>query len=255
MRSFRRYGEYDALAWFYNRHWGREYHAKLLPILEGLVIPDLSPGGKVLDLCCGTGHLTRVLHSMGFEATGLDGSPQMIRYAAENAPACRFLVSDAREFRFGPVFHAVLSTFESLNHVMDMGELKKVFMNAFSSLRGGGLFFFDLLSEEAYLSAWNGTTAYVEEDNVCIVRGGYDPPTKTARSEITMFRLERLERPEGDWRRRDLSLFQRFHPPEDVVPALEEAGFSNITVYNAATELGMEGDIGMGRLFFLGVKP
>jgi SAM-dependent methyltransferase len=235
---------YDSLAWFYNRHWIGEYHEKLFFLIEKSLLPRLSEDAKLLDICCGTGHVAGFLSLKGYDVTGIDTSPEMIKHARENAPGCLFLVKDVRDFAFKGDFDAVLSTFESLNHVMELGELEKVFQNVFSSLKERGLFFFDLLSEEAYLSAWCGTAAYVEEDNACILRGGYEGKTQTAKSEITMFRLI-----VDKWQRDDLTLFQKFHPVEEVTAALQNVGFSEVKLYDAP-DMGMKGDIGKGRKFF-----
>lgn len=88
----------------------------------------------------------------------------------------------------------------------------------------------------------------MEEDHVCIVRGGYDSNTRLGRAEITLFRREEM------WRRWDVTLFQKCHLPDEVQSALEESGFKEIRLYEAGKELGMAGEIGVGRAFFLAEK-
>jgi SAM-dependent methyltransferase len=181
--------------------------------------------------------------------TGIDSSEGMLRFAREKVPAGDFFLLDARAFDFPPRFQAALSTFDSLNHVIALEELAAVFQNVRRALSDGGLFLFDLNLEEAYLREWSKQSAIVEEDHACIVRGGYDPATRIGRAEITMFRRE-----EG-WRRSDATLFQKSHAPEEVESALAQAGFGAIRRYDAGTGLGMAGEIGVGRAFFLAVKP
>lgn len=239
---------YNRLAWFYNRYWGERYHRQALPILDRLLFSRLSPGAPLLDLCCGAGHLTRELVARGYRVTGVDSSEAMLRFARENVPTADFLALDARELHFPPRFEAVLSTFDSLNHLIEARDLETVFENVYRSLRPGGWFLFDLNLEEAYLREWGKSSAVVEEDHVCIVRGGYDPAARVGQTEITLFRREEV------WRRWDVTLFQKCHSPEEIQSALAAGGFQTIHGYDACKELGMAGEIGIGRAFFLAQK-
>lgn len=238
---------YDRLAWFYNRYWGARYHHQALPIVEQLLLSRIPTGASLLDLCCGTGHLTRDLVGRGYRVTGIDSSEAMLRFARENVPAADFLARDARAFDLPSHFQAVLSTFDSLNHLLETQELVSVFRNVYRALSAGGLFLFDLNLEEAYLREWGKSSAIVAEDHACIVRGGYDPLTRLGRTEITMFRRE------GEWQRLDVTLFQKSHTPEEIRSALEETGFEQIG-RDDANGLGMTGEIGVGRAFFLAKK-
>jgi trans-aconitate methyltransferase len=66
-------------------------------------------GERILDLGCGTGHLTARIADTGAEAVGIDSSPEMIAEARKLFPDIRFEVADARDFAFDEPFDAVLS--------------------------------------------------------------------------------------------------------------------------------------------------
>src|SRR5919205_1780414 len=66
-------------------------------------------GERVLDLGCGTGHLTAQIAAHGARLVGLDRSPQMIAAARRNYPHLQFEVADAERFRFDEPFDAVFS--------------------------------------------------------------------------------------------------------------------------------------------------
>jgi trans-aconitate 2-methyltransferase len=66
-------------------------------------------GERVLDLGCGTGHLTAQLAAAGAEMVGIDSSPEMVAQARQSYPDIRFEVADARNFAFAEPFDAVLS--------------------------------------------------------------------------------------------------------------------------------------------------
>lgn len=70
---------------------------------------DPKPGERILDLGCGTGHLTAEIAARGAEVTGLDSSPAMIGQARQNYPKVSFALGDARKLRFDQPFEAVFS--------------------------------------------------------------------------------------------------------------------------------------------------
>lgn len=110
---------------------------------HGLALVDLLqpvPGERILDLGCGTGHLTAELARRGAEVVGLDHSPAMIGQARAAFPQCRFEVGDARAFVFAAPFDAVLS-----NAVLHwVREPERVIACVRAALRPGGRFVAEL---------------------------------------------------------------------------------------------------------------
>jgi trans-aconitate methyltransferase len=74
-----------------------------------LELLDARPGERILDLGCGTGHLTARIAEAGAHAVGVDRSPEMIRRATEKYPSLRFELMDAREIALDGNFDAVFS--------------------------------------------------------------------------------------------------------------------------------------------------
>src|SRR5262249_58519128 len=123
-------------------------------------------------------------------------------------------------------FHAAISAFDSLNHVMELEQLKMVFRNVYAATEDGGLFLFDLNLEDESEMLGN-SLEMVEDDHVCLVRASYKSEEKLKRYDVTMFT------PEGAaWRRSDLTLFQRYYDPDDVIAGLAECGFSHVRAYD-----------------------
>src|SRR5262249_56540999 len=67
------------------------------------------PGERILDLGCGTGHLTAQIAEAGAEVIGIDSSPGMIAEARRLYPHVRFEVADARDFALDAGFDAAFS--------------------------------------------------------------------------------------------------------------------------------------------------
>ena len=241
------YDAYDNFASCYSRGWAGEYHRQAGAVFERRVFPRLAPGARVLDLCCGSGELAAALVERGFEVTGLDGSERMLEHARRRAPQAEFLLEDARSFHMDSRFGAVFSTFDSLNHILSIEELDSVFRNVHAALEAGGLFVFDLNMSESFETLWHGVFASVEDDCVSVTQGSYDPEAGLGCAAVTIFERD------GEWRRLDVTVRERCYPEDEVRARLEAAGFRNVRTEDAY-ELGMRGDIALGRMFFFAEK-
>lgn len=83
-----------------------EYGESLLDLL------DPKQGERILDLGCGTGHLTaHIDDAVGPDGAvvGIDQSPEMIEQARDSHPDCEFREADARTFETDESFDAVFS--------------------------------------------------------------------------------------------------------------------------------------------------
>jgi SAM-dependent methyltransferase len=241
--------EYDPFARIYNRYWGVDYRTEVAPVVSRLLLSRVRAGASVLDVCCGTGQFTGEVRRSGYEMAGMDASAQMIRYARENAPGIEFTVADVRDFRLGRTFDAAYSVYESLNHVPDIAGLTQAFACIRSHLKRGGPFLFDLNREEAYVLYWNSSDSIVETESVCVMRSEFDENTKTGKYDVTAFERAGGES-SNEWRREDFTLRQTCHNFGAVHNALFETGFRDVTMYDAR-DVGMKGDVGYGRTFFL----
>ncbi len=247
--------DYDALAWFYDRYWRTRYHEAATIALARLLYDHVPAGSRVLDLCCGTGHLLGELVNRGYRVTGLDRSREMLRTARQSHGAAVSLIcADARNYALSG-FDAAVSTFDSLNHLLSVDALTDAFRCTHHALRPGGLFVFDINTDEAYAREWGKSAAIVDEDAAVFIRGDYDDSARIGRTLITAFRSNGHGASTSAWHRADIELHQRCYTCEEVETALRTAGFrdSDITTL-AASDAGMTGDIGVGRRFFRAVS-
>ncbi|MDX9721774.1 MAG: class I SAM-dependent methyltransferase [Myxococcota bacterium] len=179
---------------------------------------------EVLDLCCGTGTMTRRLHSAGYDVVGLDLSPAMLAEArAASSPEIAFVEGDLLDFELGRRFDAAFAVFDGLNYVLEVEQLHRVFANVARHLRPGGAFVFDVNTEFAFRSGMFDEEA-MDEEIPHWWQSRYDPSTR--RVEVKMFFLVD-EEPLHEIH------VQRAHHPAELEAALEACAFERISCLDA----------------------
>ncbi len=206
----------------------------------------LSPNASVLDVCCGSGHVTAELVKHGYDITGVDSSKALIEIARRDLPQVEFFVQDVRHLNVPGPFDAAISTFDSLNHILSLEDLQAVFSGVYSALKPGGLFVFDMNLEEAYSLDLHQWLVNIRHDAVGLSRGMYDPVTHTAHTELIWFTQTASK---DCWQRRQSIVEERCYEKPDIVQALQFSRFRNIEAHSAE-ELAVDKEFGFGRYFF-----
>ncbi|MFL6216809.1 MAG: class I SAM-dependent methyltransferase [Blastocatellia bacterium] len=102
------------------------------------VIEWLAPQAseRILDVGCGTGHLTAQIAASGADVVGIDRSDEMIATARRNYPQLRFELADAESFRFDEPFDAIFSN-AAIHWMKDQ---QAVASSIWQALKPGGRF-------------------------------------------------------------------------------------------------------------------
>ncbi len=107
-------------------------------------LAGLAPGAKVLDLCCGIGRCSLALARRGFEVTGVDRTAGYLEQAKKKAEDGRldidFIQDDMRNFVRPDSFDGIISMYTSWSYFEDPEEDRQVMLNAYASLKPGGVF-------------------------------------------------------------------------------------------------------------------
>jgi len=113
----------------------------------------LSKKGTILDLCCGTGRHSIILHKRGWKAIGLDLSKNLLTIAKQRMKEERaefpLVRADMRHFPFRKhVFDAVICMFTSLGYLPSESEDIKSFKEIRRTLRKDGEFLLDVMNKD-----------------------------------------------------------------------------------------------------------
>lgn len=137
----------------YRTRYGRLFETLHHGILKHC-LADVPVGSAVLEVACGTGHVTPLLSEQGLEVFACDLTPEMMQHAvaatAERTPAPRFVNADARRLPFASdSFDVIVST--RFLHLFPKKQQRDLIIEMSRVLRPGGLLLVDF---DNWYSRW-----------------------------------------------------------------------------------------------------
>ena len=186
--------------------------------------------GLVLDLCCGTGVLTRMLRDRGYDMIGADLSEDMLEVAREKEyesdeeagekGQILYLQQDMREFELYGTVAAVVCACDSINYLLEDNEVIRTFSLVNNYLDPGGIFIFDFNTPEKYAAIGDATIAENREDCSFIWENYYDSFSHKNEYDLTLF----TECEDGLFKRAVESHVQRGYTEEEMRNYIKAAG-------------------------------
>lgn len=188
--------------------------------------------GIVCELGCGTGKLTELMAKKGYEMIGIDNSEDMLSVARES---CRedilYLLQDMRELELYGTVEAVISVCDSMNYLVNDGELEEVLRKVNLYLERDGIFIFDMKTEYCYEKVLGDSVQYEDtEDMALIWENHYDNQSKIHSYDLTMFIS--YDEEECFTRYRETH-YQRAYSVNEVKAAVKAAGMELLKVIDA----------------------
>lgn len=146
----------------------------------------------VLDLGCGTGTLTQLLYTKGYDMIGVDNAPAMLNIAMrkreESGADILYLLQDMRELELYSTVGTVISVCDSVNYILAEEELLEVFRLVNNYLYPGGVFIFDFNTVYKYRTVIGDTViAENREDCSFIWENFYDEESCVNQYDVTVF--------------------------------------------------------------------
>lgn len=223
--------EYFSLANFYDRIMGdidydswAEHYVKMFGHM-GVEVRS------VLDLACGTGVITCRLAAKGYELIGVDISPEMLMEANARAGeyecpvAPMFVNQDLRELDMYGTSDAAICSFDGFNYITPE-EIADVFRRVSYFVRPGGVFIFDVNTEEKFRKMDGMTYIDEAEDFFCAWRTDYYEEERECVYCVDIFRSV------GElWERTSEEHVEYTHDPARLKLLLEENGFESVEFY------------------------
>lgn len=111
-------------------------------VLDELVIllETLPKGSRILDVGCGTAHLTEWIRNKGFEVCGIEPSLEMYNYAVQNFPNLEIKQAISSKIPYPNNHFDLIVAFEVLRY-LDKEENIKTYQEFHRILKPGGKFF------------------------------------------------------------------------------------------------------------------
>lgn len=198
--------------------------------------------GLILDMGCGTGSLTELLAKAGYDMIGIDNSGEMLQIAMnksrDSGLDILYLQQDMREFELYGTVRAVVSICDSMNYIMEYGDLVQVFRLVNNYLDPKGVFIFDLNTEYKYREMLaDYTFAEDREESSFIWNNFYDEEDKVNEYDLTLFVKE------GElYRKFEETHYQRAYGLDQIQQAIRDGGMEFVAAYDACTRNPVQQD-------------
>lgn len=195
--------------------------------------------GLVLELGCGTGSMTEIFASKGYDMIGVDNSEDMLEIALdkrmESGKDILYLLQDMREFELYGTVRAIVSVCDSVNYITDDQELEEVFRLVNNYLDPGGIFVFDFNTEYKYQKIL-ADNVFAEDREECsfIWDNYYDEEEKINEYELSLF--VRSEENLEFYRKYQEVHYQKAYTLEKIKALIEKAGLKFVNAYDAYTK-------------------
>ena len=210
-----------------------EWAEYLVDLLKEYGISD----GLVLDLGCGTGNMTELLASAGYDMIGVDNAEEMLEIAMEKRAKSGYdilyLLQDMREFELYGTVKAIVSICDSINYITEEEDLLEVFRLANNYLDPKGIFIFDFNTVYKYCEVLgNQTIAEDREDCSFIWDNYYYEDEQINEYELSLF----IKEQDSDLYRKYQEMhYQKAYNLDAIKGLLEQSGLEYITAYDAFT--------------------
>lgn len=243
---------YSKFAYFYAHGPYTQYSRAMAVLLPGVLKRFHMKPKKILDVACGEGTFCIAMAQKGYHITGVDNSASMLEIARERASKekvnVQFLLQDMRFLDVQDEYDLVTCWYDSLNYLLEVGDLAKAFSCVNRALRSGGLFVFDMNTIYGLSVNWQRSPCTVQQDTGAVFeihRTSYDVERNIATLRITGFAKEK-----GGWRRMDEEHRERGYSLKEVQECLQHSGLKELARWGNFKERS-EPTQDSGRIWFI----
>lgn len=234
---------YTVFAEIYDEFMGNIPYETWCDNVHGILCGSGIKNGLIAELGCGTGKITRIMSDKGYEMIGVDNSEDMLAAAqGKDDGGILYLLQDMRELELYGTVGAVISLCDSMNYLVNDGELEEVLRKANLYLEKSGLFIFDMKTVYCYENVLGDSVQYEDNGECALVwENHFDKENSLHTYELTMFIVCDTEDDGGGplYERFSETHFQRAYSVEEVKTAICAAGMELAGIIDADTMSGM----------------
>ncbi len=136
--------DYDVIGRFYDGIMGDQREAANK--VHGLIKKYHPKAKSVLELGCGTGSYLLYL-SKYYRTTGVDTSSVMLSLAREKMPDAELYQTSMLDMELGGRFDVIICMNDTINHLIKISDLKKIFSKCYEHMSENGILIFDINTE------------------------------------------------------------------------------------------------------------
>ena len=211
-----------------------EWAEYLIGLLKEYGVHD----GLIADLGCGTGSMTELLATAGYDMIGIDNSEEMLDIAMDkrvkSGNDILYLLQDMRAFELYGTVKAVISICDSINYIQDESDLKEVFRLVNNYLDPQGIFVFDFNTVYKYREVMGNQTIAEDREECSFIWDNYYYEEEGINEyELSLFIKEADSKLYHKYQE---THFQKAYELETIQKLLHETGLEYITAYDAFTK-------------------
>lgn len=212
---------------------------------------------SLLDVACGEGTFAIEMASrQSLAVTGVDLSAHMLEIARQQAAqagvSAAWVQQDMRQLDFTAQFDLVTCWFDSLNYLLEDGDLLATFKGMQRALKRQGLLVFDMNTIYGLTVEWQRENPFIQQDTEDLFevhQNTFDYERMIATVKISVF----LRQDEA-WTRFDEEHQERAYPVEQIQAILRKAGLEPLACFGSLREL-TEPKPTSGRVWFVARNP
>jgi SAM-dependent methyltransferase len=238
MHSQKDVGQYKALAPIYDYLMDDIDYDEWSDFIDELIQTHHPVAERLLELACGTGNHALSLEELEtYEITATDISAEMLEEAKSKALFRESQIvwkqADMLHLDLGETFDVVISLYDSINYMMSIQDVERVFLNVKKHLNDDGIFVFDFTTPANSVdNAEDMNDEGTSPDGYRFVRKSYFLPTE--RIHCNEFEIEKLSPDKKTVVQKQREVHrQRVYTMAEMKQAAENAGFEWIAAYGS----------------------
>lgn len=190
--------------------------------------------GRTLDLACGTGTLTLLLKQSGVDVFGADASAEMLSEAAQKSAqageSILFVRQEMQALSLPYNIDTCVCTLDSINHLTDVGDVRKTFEGVARYLSADGLFIFDVNTIYKHRKVLADNVFVMENERVFCAWQNFP-----RENDIVDVALDFFAEQDGVYYRSSEDFSERAYSEDELRGMLNRSGFEVLGVFGDLT--------------------